>query len=283
MRIENIAMCRVHRYSTTKYTAILQRKVNPRMNENTTTVTTTTINVGQVRTLGANILKAIPLDMPEGVAQGWIEDPEGLNRVLRSALMPPAEVRSADDLGHQIGEWKQFYAEHFGLEDTETLMRDSQVPPMKAGFGQLIVVQQGLTLNQVYAVCESKFKCWRYSDDLDASVTKNDRMPTKDYAIWIQNGRIEVDEELKNLSANDLTKKNIAGITLLERLLYELFYFWKTKKHLDIKNVTLCSGSRLSDGNVPRVDWHAGGREVYVFWYRPSDSVAGIRARAVVS
>jgi hypothetical protein len=253
------------------------------MNENTTTVTTTTINVGQVRTLGANILKAIPLDMPEDVAQGWIENPEGLNRVFRSALMPPAEVRSADDLGHQIGEWKQFYAEYFGLEDTETLMRDSQVPATKDGFGQIIVVQQGLTLNQVYTVCESKFNCWRYSHDLDASVTQNDRTPTKDYAIWIRNGRFEADEELKNISANNLSKKKIAGITLLERLLYELFYFWKTKKHLDIKNVTLCNGSRGSSGRVPRVYWDADDREVRVDWSYSSDSDASLRARAVVS
>ena len=249
------------------------------MNENTNT-----INAGQVKTMGGKMMNAIPLDMPENVAQGWIENPEGLNRVLRNALMPPAEVRSEEDLGHQIGEWKQFYAEYFGLEDTETLMRDSQVPATKAGFGQLIVVQEGLTLNQVYTVCESKFKCWRYSDDLDAYVTKNDRMPTKDYAVWIRDGRIEADEELKSLSANDLAKKKIAGITLLERLLYELFYFWKTKKHLDIdNNITLCSGSRRSDGSVPHVGWHAGSRRVYVRWGRPSYSYSGLRARAVVS
>ena len=261
----------------------MQRKVNPRMNENTTTVTTTTINVGQVRTLGANILKAIPLDMPEDVAQGWIENPEGLNRVFRSALMPPAEVRSADDLGHQIGEWKQFYAEYFGLEDTETLMRDSQVPATKDGFGQIIVVQQGLTLNQVYTVCESKFNCWRYSHDLDASVTQNDRTPTKDYAIWIRNGRFEADEELKNISADTLTDEKVKGITLLERLFLELGYFLATGNHLDVENVTLCNGSRFSDGGVPRVDWNADGRGVNVYWYGPSVSDARIRARAVVS
>lgn len=248
------------------------------MNENTKTIT-----AGQVRTLGGKIFNAIPLDMPEGVAQGWIENPEGLNRVLRNALMPPAEVSSQEDLGRQIGEWKQFYAEHFGLEDTEVLMRDSQIPAMKAGFGQLIIVQKGLTLNQVYAACESKFKCWRYSDDLDKSVTKNDRTPTKDYAIWIRNGRIEADEELKNLSADDLAKKEIAGITLLERLLYELFYFWKTKKHLDIDNVTLCSGSRGSGGDVPSVDWDPDDRGVDVYWFYPSYSDSDLRARAVVS
>jgi hypothetical protein len=41
--------------------------------------------------------------------------------------------------------------------------------------------------------------------------------------------------------------------------------------------------SRNSDGNVPNVNWNADGREVYVYWYGPSDSVASIRARAEVS
>lgn len=201
---------------------------------------------------------------------------------MNTATQPKTETTQPEDVSVQLGQWKQFYAEHFGLEDTETLMRDSQVPTAKAGFGQLIVVQEGLTLNQVYRVCESKFKCWRYTEDLDASVTENDRTPTRDYAVWIRGG-VEADQELANLSAEDLSKRKISGMTLLERLLYELFYFWKTKKHLDLENVTLCNGSRHSDGHVPRVDWGSDDRGVYVDWDDPSFSGSDLRARAVVS
>jgi hypothetical protein len=41
-----------------------------------------------------------------------------------------------------------------------------------------------------------------------------------------------------------LAARNIRGHYLLERLLYELKYFAETGKHLDIDNLTLCSGSR---------------------------------------
>lgn len=199
-------------------------------------------------------------------------------------LTQPAEQpMTPKDVDEQTGEWKQFYAEYFGLEDTEMLMLDAKIPDQKASFGQLIVVRRGLTLNQVFSVCQRKFQCWRYTEDLDVTITQNDRTPTTDYAIWIRDGRVEADEELKNLSANQLAEKQISGITLLERLLWELFYFWKTKKHLDIKNVTLCSGSRDSGGTVPSVYWGSGSRRMYVSWCSPSRSDSDLRARAVVS
>lgn len=90
----------------------------------------------------------------------------------------------------------------------------------------------------------------------------------------------EADEDLKNKSANDLEREGIAGIILRERLLYELEYFKKTGRHLDIKNVTLCSGSRDSDGRVPRVYWGSDG--LGVDWYGPDDRYVFLRSRRAV-
>jgi hypothetical protein len=113
-------------------------------------------------------------------------------------------------------------------------------------------------------------------------VTKNDRNPHPlIYAVWIRDG-VEADKETQGLSANNLAKKkNVKGITLLERLLFELKYFSETKKSLDLESITLCSGSRCSDGSVPSVCWFADS--LYVYCYNPDGLDEGLRSRVVVS
>ncbi len=92
---------------------------------------------------------------------------------------------------------------------------------------------------------------------------------------------MEAEPQRKNRSANWLRQKNIPGITLLERLLLELKYFLETGKHLDIQNATLCSGSRLDDGNVPYVGWDDS--QLKVSWCYPDDAHDALRAREVVA
>jgi hypothetical protein len=46
---------------------------------------------------------------------------------------------------------------------------------------------------------------------------------------------------------------------------------------LDIKNVTLCAGSRYDDGDVPFVHW--GGGKVYVDWCNPRSALGLLRSR----
>mgnify|MGYP001597207055 CR=1 FL=1 len=75
------------------------------------------------------------------------------------------------------------------------------------------------------------------------------------YAILVRN-RVEADEENKNLSADDVAEKQMSTETILERIIHELFHHWKTGKHLDVSNWTLCSGSRYSGGHVPLARWH---------------------------
>lgn len=93
----------------------------------------------------------------------------------------------------------------------------------------------------------------------------------------------EADEDLKNLSANDLKKKCIEGITLRERLIFEWDYFKETGEHLDVKNITLCSGSRSSDGDVPSASWDPAYRRFYVDWYFPGNRSDDLRSRSAVS
>lgn len=178
----------------------------------------------------------------------------------------------------QREEWGRFYRDEFSLE----LDLSSVTAPDNPGdFDRLVVVAQGITIAQVIAVCRKHFKVWVYREDLDAAVTENERIAENDhYAIRVRDV-IEADEELKNLSANNIKERGIATETLLERLLHELKSFKETGDHLDRKMITLCAGSRFSDGDVPHVLWYGSG--MFVYWFDPDDADDGLRARQAVS
>lgn len=180
----------------------------------------------------------------------------------------------------KLVEWQSFYRVHFGLELSFASL---QIPERREGFDRLIVVAQGVTIQQVFDKCAEKFGAWKYTDqNLDEAVPTNDRDASHgSYAIWVRDV-VEADEQWKNKSANALSHIGVKGETLLERLLHELKYYLETGEHLDIVNVTLCYGSRHSVGRVPRVDWHDSGR-LGVRWYDPGDEGDDLRCREVVS
>lgn len=234
---------------------------------------TAPITTGEMKELASAIIQAIPNDLPADVAQRFIGDKKRLGKKFRELLF-----EDNIDVSISISSWKDFYQKFFGIDVDFSGIK---IPEKKPGFDRLIIVAQGLTLNQVYGKCAENFPCSRYIDDLDKTIIQNDRDPIKgSYAIWVKD-RIEADEELKNLSANDLKEKNIPGITLLERLLYELKYWAETGKHLDIQNWTLCAGSSDSDGDVPRVRWYDASLRVY--WSFSDFRLDTLRARAAVS
>jgi hypothetical protein len=183
------------------------------------------------------------------------------------------------ELCDQLTRWQKRFDEAGITCDTSNV----KIPKQPPGLNRLIINPQGLMLNKQVEILRTKFKMCIYVYDLDRMIEHNDRSNEEGaYAIWVRDN-VEADEEYKSLSANDISAKKIIGQTLLERLLHEWAYFDETGKHLDVKNVTLCTGSRHSDGLVPRVFWHSVDREVLVGWYRPDDSGEGLRIRAVVS
>ena len=178
----------------------------------------------------------------------------------------------------EITDWQQFYHDLFGLEID---LLGLSVPAKKKGFDRLVIVAQGMTLQRLYDNCVKLCPCWKWTDDdLDKIVQSERTAKDGTYAVWFRDV-VEADEELKNLSANDLKEKGIPGITLEERLLMELKYFKETGNHLDIKSWTLCSGSRCSSGGVPGVDWRSGG--LGVDWYHPDNADDRLRSRRAVS
>lgn len=177
--------------------------------------------------------------------------------------------------------WQNFYKKYFKL----TLdFSDVKIPDYQFDFYWIIIIPKGLTIQQVLKAIRAKMKLWLYKDDLsDKDIASNDRdAKNGHYAVRFRK-REEADEETKNLSANDLAKKKIAGCTLLERLIMTLAYFEEFGKQLDIQNTTLCSGSRYSDGSVPFVRWYSVGSELHVDWFNPGHSGSYLRGRVAVS
>ena len=201
-----------------------------------------------------------------------------LKKPKKVGLALLALVPSKDPYAEVRRQWEKFYQKFFGLTVDLSAVR---IPDVQADFSRLIIVAQGITLNVAMAACKKRFPTWQYSDDLDASVIENNRTAAGGaYAVWFRS-RVEADEETKNKSANDLGAEHIKGITLLERILMELEYFGRTGQHLDIQNVTLCSGSRNSDGFVPCAYWRGGRFDVT--WSRADYSCSSLRARVAVS
>ncbi|KKP98189.1 MAG: hypothetical protein US25_C0006G0002 [Candidatus Moranbacteria bacterium GW2011_GWE1_36_7] len=191
---------------------------------------------------------------------------------------PFAKTQFADVQLDIIIDWQDFYRKTFGGFCDYSNVR---IPEKPEGEWRLLIIED-LSLEQLYAKCKELFPCWRWTnDDLDKKVTWNERN-AKDgvRAIWVKDVQ-EADENLKNLSADDIQEKGVKTETLAERLIHELKFFNETGNHLDIKNVTLCAGSRRSDGLVPRVVFD--GDRMDVDWYRSDGASGGLRSREVVS
>jgi hypothetical protein len=202
---------------------------------------------------------------------------DGLQLLIeaKSVVEVPKQEKN---LAGMIAEWQAFYREVFGQEVDFSGLK---IPERHKGFDRLIILAQGMTPQRLYNKCKELFPTWKWTKkDLDEIVTSDRTAQNGAYAIWVRD-RVEADKEFKNLSANELKEKNINGITLEERLIYELKYFKETGKHLDIQNITLCSGSCFSSGSVPVVHWN--GYKMFVYYYGPGNSDVNLLARAAVS
>ncbi|PIT93940.1 hypothetical protein COU00_01635, partial [Candidatus Falkowbacteria bacterium CG10_big_fil_rev_8_21_14_0_10_43_11] len=126
-----------------------------------------------------------------------------------------------------LDQWHQFYLDIFDVGATFSGIR---IPNFRESFPWLIVPIPEVPTNAVWQGYKNQgIPTWSYyGDDLEAVITQNDRNTKKGaYVIWVRD-RVEADEELKNLSANQLKDKNIPVITCDERLRLGLYYWWKT-------------------------------------------------------
>lgn len=232
----------------------------------------------QMKKLISILAEAIPSDLASGLARKWIDNKRELEQTVRKILLNKNETREVTEIN-----WKIVY-ESLGMQ----MDYESKISSLKSAQAQgitmwTIPVLKGLTCKKVI-VCLNKLgvNIKKYIKNPDAEV-KNDRDPNKDGSYSISFKRtIEADEENRNLSADDLKKKNAKGITLLERLLLELGYFTSTGQHMDVESVTLCTGSCHRSGDTPRVCYRSGFLRIYVCWCGSRDQCDHLRPRSEI-
>lgn len=235
---------------------------------------------GEYAEFQAAVLLQLPRDIDPVILRGWVLHQESLKKTLREALVPPVE-----DLPNL--DWAKVY-EVLGMSAVYDVFLcteySDQRYPTCAGLWQVWVLR-GVTPNKVIAAFKKlEVNTYLYVNNLDKDVTKNDRDPNRDGSYVVSFRKtVEADPENANQSADDRKASGAKDIALLERLLLELGYFLATKKHLDVENWTLCSGSRCSDGGVPGVHWVSGDRRLRIHWSDPAHRFDALCSRAVVS
>ncbi|HAT74806.1 MAG TPA: hypothetical protein DCS28_02095 [Candidatus Moranbacteria bacterium] len=214
-------------------------------------------------------------DLFERVRTGGVDFQETLDGLQCLAEKKSETINSH---GKDIAMCQKFYQKVFGESQDFSEVR---IPEKPEGDWWLIVLVKGMTPEELFQRCREKFGAWKWTNkSLDEIIVSDRTAKDGHYAIWVK-ANIEADEEFKNLFANQLKAQNHKGITLEERLVLELFYFWRTKKHLDNQNWTLCAGSRYSDGDIPYVSWNDGRMDVYRCY--PDSVHDHLRSRRVVS
>lgn len=221
---------------------------------------------GQVLAFGTAVLNSLPRELSPKEMKYWVGHQGELAERFREREVFASRAKKHDIKKPIWSADHNFYHEILDLE--VDLSQIATFPPEQDSFNWLVVIPRELgdqPLNTAIAACRKLFKdkVWTHADDMDKAVTRNNRDPRRDgsYAIRVRD-RQEADEELNGLSANDIRFKNMVTMTLLERIILELFHFWKTGEHLDIRGWTLCTGSRYSGGGVPECCWSIEGFKV---------------------
>jgi len=219
-------------------------------------------------------------DLFERVRTGGVDFQQTLDGLQLLAEKKSETINLDNPNSRDIATWQKFYKKVF--EGVVVDFSNIHIPERPGKDWWLIIVAKGMTPERLFQKCREKFGAWKWTDDgLDKIVISDRTAKSWHYAIWVK-ANVEADEEFRNMSANQLKEQGHNGITLEERLVLELFYFWKTKKHLDIQNWTLCTGSRCSDGRVPGVGWRDDGK-LDVSGCNSGNAHDRLRSRQVVS
>jgi len=132
--------------------------------------------------------------------------------------------------------WSRIYKFYFGKRvNFSTLDIPVRYDPNKH-FG--VIVAKGTTMNKAVRGLSKIFPV-SCPEDLDVAFPHSDRVANEDYFIFFGKNRIYQD-----ISISKLNEKNIIVITLLERLLLEIFNFETTGELIiSDKEKDICPGS----------------------------------------
>lgn len=219
-------------------------------------------------------------------AKALMQNKGALSKKLKVALTE-VFVADADPYVAQREYWENFYQKYLGLTADFNLVPIPERPT--DGEWRLIFILKGLMMNptaealrELLVTYDHEWMLGRYADDLDATIPHNIRTSVESYAIWVRVGR-ESDEEFRGQSTRQADPDQLIGETFLEHLVHRMVYLVETRQHLDQEGITLCSGSRGADADVPCARWYSGFRQVDVNWINLDSSFQKVGVRRVVS
>ncbi len=209
---------------------------------------------------------------------------QGLQMLIEGQKLMVFKEKTVSNILTLIEDWQRFFYEIFNIRAD---FSDVSIPPAPDEFVWPICVPGGMTTEQAFSGGELQFPIEKrikkrtnelLDDVLDCSFGRE--ILRNSYIVRVH-PNIEADGDLKNLSADDIATRKINTLTLKERFLLGRFLYWKEKIILDREMVTLCAGSRYSDGYVPSVCWYVGRLEVH--WDSSDSRYDHLRARRAVS
>lgn len=155
--------------------------------------------------------------------------------------------------------WKDIYKQWFNLEKDFSGTETAEYNPQKHF---CIILPREISLNQTLEVMEKKFKFSfnKINKDLNNSVPVNIRdNKNQDYIIVLNKPKYNDPDEFE--------------ITLLEKMLLEIFLFHTEKKHLKFHLFMICAGSNKVDGNFPCLNWDEDNNKFDLGWYYSEESM----------
>ncbi|MBU1179363.1 hypothetical protein KJ885_00275, partial [Patescibacteria group bacterium] len=111
-------------------------------------------------------------------------------RIANLSLRPPTSMLTASD--EQVFElWRPIFQELFGFTPDFSLIKLPQaqgnlvLPILMPGE---LVDSKGRFMERIFGICKELFPSWKYANNLDKSITHNDRTPQNgSYAVRVGN------------------------------------------------------------------------------------------------
>lgn len=163
-----------------------------------------------------------------------------------------------------LADWEKYYLK---IHRLKVDFSGIKIPEADDNFSWLICRPEKFFAERAFSGGKQLYPRWKCTDkSLDNALNMSFGRDGKvePYIVRVR-PNWEADEDLKNLSANQIAESKTDTLCLTERLLLGDFLYWKHRKHLDVDTVTLCACSRCSGGSVPSVRWGSGKTRVY--WY----------------
>lgn len=157
--------------------------------------------------------------------------------------------------------WQRFYNKYFpeSFADLDYgFWRTLKIPPAPKGKGSwwLVVVPAGIRPNDIRRVLE-RLDVTVVAQRKNLNFFQNADNVTQSQVLWVPH---YPDSALvpSRYIIRDRMNESLPAINLPARLIYELAYYVRTGRHLDLESLTLCTSSRLAMGKkviVPAVDY----------------------------